>query len=118
MPMPKLVDIESKEFQVFLERAVLKVVQKAILSKPTEDQFALLLHTHIKDMALFRQEVENRLAHIEADIEALKQDVSILKQDVSDIKVTMMTKDFWAQEKQRLITGIGAEFRKVAAEMK
>lgn len=50
------------------------------------------------------------------DVAVSKEDIAVLKQDMEYVKNNMITKDFWKEEKLRLLQGISKEMRKLMLE--
>ncbi|MBF0120817.1 MAG: hypothetical protein HQK79_18465 [Desulfobacterales bacterium] len=92
--------INNQEFNAYIKHVVLETIKQMIIETPPKDEVAQLLLLHIKDFQSFKLKVEQEFEKVNKEIASLKQDVAVIKD-------TMMTKQFWEEEKSRLLKGIG-----------
>ena len=128
------IDYDYESDSAFM-KAVSKVCYQQIIKileeKPPETQMAILLHEHIKDVTVFREEtiqrfdkvderfdkVDERLDNLDKRFDNLDKRCGNLEKEVTSIKETMVTKqelhEWWdgnddkLGERKRLLQGIG-----------
>ena len=114
------IDYDYESDSAFM-KAVSKVCYQQIIKileeKPPETQMAILLHEHIKDVTVFREETIQRFDKVDERFDNLDKRCGNLEKEVTNIKETMVTKqtlyEWWdgddekLGERKRLLQGIG-----------